>query len=99
MELTIFAISRSLPFRPPQGLDRPAPLRSWPLKTERSGSQILALSFLFETGPFPRLLFLDSKLVHCSKTIRATFGLALTTSSLSTKLVASGVSRNLIIAH
>jgi ligand-binding sensor domain-containing protein len=40
---------------------------------------------------------LDSKLVHCSKTIRATFGLALTTGSSSTKMGASGVFRNLII--
>src|SRR6204780_4162378 len=99
MGLTIFAIFLSLPFPAPRSLDQPAPLRSWPQKTERSGSQPLALWISFETESVPRFAFRDSKLVHCSKTIRATFGLALTTGSSSTKVTAFGVSRNLIISH
>src|ERR1700690_3644797 len=99
MGSTIFEIFRSLPFRPPRAVDQQVTLRLWPLKTGRSGWQISALSILFETEPFPQFAPLDSKLVHCLKTIRATFGLALTTGSSSTKMAASGVSRNLIITH
>ncbi len=97
MGLTIFAIFRSLPFRPPRGLDKTAPLRSWPLKTGRSGWQVSALLISFETELFPRFACLDSKLLHCSKTIMATFGLALTMRSSSTKMATSGVFRTLII--
>src|ERR1700691_1019289 len=99
MGLTIFGIVRSLPFRPPRGLDERVLLRSWPPKMARSGWQATALSISFETEPFPQFACLDSKLVHWSKTIWAIFGLALTTDSSSTKMAASGVSRKLIITH
>src|ERR1700734_1369378 len=99
MGLTIFAIFRSQPFRPPRGLDKTLPLRSWLLMTGRSEGRVSALLILFETELFRRFACLDGKLLRYSETIMATAGLALTTRSSSTKMSTSGAFRTLIINH
>src|SRR5580658_5079598 len=99
MGSTIFGIFRSLPFRPPRASDEKVPLQSWPLKTGRFGWEVAAPSILFETEPFPQFACLETRLVQCSKTVRATFGLVLTMGSSSTKMAASGVFLNLVITH